>query len=117
MQTADRKQDSFRLLPTRAPIIFEASGKRLFLLVGLQLRQQERMADADLLAIEGFDHDGCKLNQLKTSRDVGQILASPRGDLLDALLRLLQIEKRMEALRLLHRMNVASHKIFDQLCF
>ncbi len=29
----------FRLLASRAPILFEASGKRLFLLIGLELRQ------------------------------------------------------------------------------
>jgi hypothetical protein len=56
LETADRKQDTLCLLPTRAPIFFEASGESLFLLTGLELRQQERMTDADLLAGEGFDH-------------------------------------------------------------
>jgi hypothetical protein len=55
LQAADRKQDAFRLLPTRTPILFEASGERLFLLIGLELRQQERMADADLLAVKRID--------------------------------------------------------------
>src|ERR1700679_1234387 len=37
LEIADGEQDAFRLLPSRAPIFFEASGKRLFLLVGLEL--------------------------------------------------------------------------------
>ena len=34
---------------------FEASGKRLFLLAGLELRQQERVADTDFLTVEGIN--------------------------------------------------------------
>ena len=45
----DGEQDALGLLAFRAPILFEASGKRLFLLGGLELRQQERMADADFV--------------------------------------------------------------------
>jgi hypothetical protein len=56
LQTADGEQNAFCLLPSRAPILFEASGKRLFLLVWLQLRQQERMSNADLLAVKRI-HD------------------------------------------------------------
>ena len=59
MQTADGEKNAFRLLTARAPILFEASGKRLFLLAGLELRQQERVADADLLAVERI-HDGLR---------------------------------------------------------
>ena len=55
LEIADGEKDAFRLLPCRPPILFEASGERLFLLVGLELRQQERMADADLLGVERFD--------------------------------------------------------------
>jgi hypothetical protein len=39
-----------------------------------------------LLAIEGFDHDGRELAQLKARRDVGRALARMRGGLLDAVL-------------------------------
>jgi hypothetical protein len=59
MQTANGEQDAFGLLPTRAPILFEASGESLFLLRWLELRQQERMADADLLTVERI-HDGLR---------------------------------------------------------
>ncbi len=68
LEIADGKQDAFCLLPSCTPVLFEASGKRLFLLVGLELRQQERMADANLLTVEGIDRDGYKLGQLKPSR-------------------------------------------------
>jgi len=73
--TADGEKDAFRFRPARAPILFEASGKRLFLLVGLELRQQERMADADLLAVRRIHDDVCRS------------LARLRADLLDAVLR------------------------------
>ena len=59
LQTADGEQNALRLLTARAPILFEASGKRLVLLAGLELRQQERVADADLLAVEGI-HDALR---------------------------------------------------------
>ena len=54
MQTTNGEQDAFGLLSTRAPILFEAGGECLFLLDGLELRQQERMADADLLTVESI---------------------------------------------------------------
>jgi len=98
LEIADGEKDASCLLPCPAPILSEASGERLFLLVGLKFGQQERMADADLFTVEGFDHDG-----------------RTRGDLLDAVLRRFQKEQRTEALRLLHRVNVAPHEIFNQL--
>jgi hypothetical protein len=68
LQTADGKENAFRLLTARAPILFEASGKRLFLLAGLELRQQERVADADLLTVEGIHDVLRELGQLEASR-------------------------------------------------
>jgi hypothetical protein len=56
LQTADGEKNAFRLLTPSAPILFEASGKPLFLLVGLELRKQECMADANLLAVKRI-HD------------------------------------------------------------
>jgi len=56
MQTANGKQYAFGLLSTRAPILFEASGECLFLLGWLELRQQEGMAYADLVAVKRI-HD------------------------------------------------------------
>ena len=64
LEIADGEKDALGLLPAVAPILFEASGECLFLLVGLEFRQQERVTDTDLLAVEGFDHDGSKLGQL-----------------------------------------------------
>lgn len=58
-QTANGEQDAFGLLASRAPILLKASGKSLFLLSGLELRHQERMPDADLLAIERI-YDGLR---------------------------------------------------------
>ena len=58
LEIADGEQEAFWLLPSRAPILFEASGKRLFLLVRLEFGQQECVADANLLAVERFHHDG-----------------------------------------------------------
>src|SRR6202034_3785027 len=68
LKIAHRKQDTFWRLSARAPILFEASGKRVFLLVELEFRQQERMTDANVLAAEGIDHHRRKLSQLQTGR-------------------------------------------------
>jgi hypothetical protein len=39
LKIADGEKDALRLLTARAPILFEASGERLFLLAGLELCQ------------------------------------------------------------------------------
>ena len=62
MKAPHGKQYALCLLTSRAPILFEASGECLFLLDGLELRQQESMADADFLTVKGFDHNRDKLN-------------------------------------------------------
>ncbi len=59
MQTTHGEQDALCFLSARTPIFFEASGECLFLLGGLELRQQERVADADLFAVERI-HDGLR---------------------------------------------------------
>ena len=113
LEAADGEQEAFRLLPTCAPILFEASDQCLFLLNGLEFGQQERMANADLLAVEGFDHYGRKLGQLQTTGDVGRILPGTCGDVLDGVFRFFQMEKSAKALRFLHRVHVTAHQIFD----
>ena len=115
LETPDREKDAFRLLPAVAPILFEASSKRLFLLVGLELCQQERMADADLLAVEGFDHDGSKLGQLQPASHIRGRLACSRCDLLNGVFRLFQVQQSAEAVGFLHRVNVAALEVFNQL--
>jgi hypothetical protein len=55
LQTPHGQKEALALTVARcAPVIAEASRERLFLLVGWQLRQQERMTDADFVAIEGI---------------------------------------------------------------
>ena len=117
LEIADREQDALCLLLPRTPILSETSGESLFLLIRLEFCQQERMADADLLAVEGFDHHGRKLGQFQSSRDVCGRFAGAGGDLLDAVLRLVQVEECAEAAGLLHRMNIAPHQVLDQLGF
>jgi hypothetical protein len=114
LETADRKQNAFRLLPSRAPILFEASGKRLFLLARLKLGEQERVADADLIAVEGFDRDGNEVNQLEPSRDVGGILSRTRGQLFDGILRLLQSQQTGEAGGLFHWVDIGANQVLDE---
>ena len=113
LEAADGEQDAFRLLPTCAPILFEASDQRRFLLSKLEFGQQEGMANADLLPVEGFDHYGCNLGQLQTTGDIGRTLPGTCGDLLDGVFRFFQIEKSAKALRFLHRVHVTAHEIFD----
>jgi hypothetical protein len=87
------------------------------LLVGLELGQQERMSDADLLGIEGLD-DGCgELGEFEAGGDIGRTLARLCGNLLDAVLRFFQIEKSAKALRLFKRMDVTPLQVFNQLRF
>jgi hypothetical protein len=115
LEIADREQDALGFLPSIAPILFEASGVCLFLLVGLELRQQERVTDADLLAVERFDHNWSKLGQLQPASHIRGRFAGSGCDLLDAVLRLFQIEKGAEAVGLLHWVNVATLEVFNQL--
>ena len=115
LEIADGEQETFCLPVSAAPFLFEASGEGLLLLVRLELRQQERMADTDLLPVEGFDHYGRKLGQFQSSSDKRGRFARAGGDLLDGVFRLLQVEKSAESLRLLHRVNVAALEVFNQL--
>jgi len=115
MKVADWEQDAFGLLPTRAPILFETGGECLFLLAGLELRQQGRVTDADLLAIECFDRARDKLGQAEARRHISRTLARLRGDLLYAVFRLFQVEQGAEAVGLFQRMNVAALEVFNQL--
>ena len=48
LEITDREKDSFGLLTTIAPILFEAGRESLFFLVGLELCKQERVTDTDL---------------------------------------------------------------------
>jgi hypothetical protein len=113
LEIADREKDALGLLPAIAPIVFETSGESLFLLVGLEFRQQERVTDTDLLAVEGFDHNGSKLGQLQPASHIRGRFARSSCDLLDAVLRLFQVEKSAEAVGLLHRVNVAALEVFN----
>ena len=54
---------------------------------------------------------------LSAGGDIGRTLAGLCGDLLDAVLRLIQIEKSAEALRLFEGMYVAPLQVFNQLRF
>ena len=114
LQVADGKEDAFRLaVACCAPFLTETRLESFFLLVHRQLRQQQRMADADLLAIElVYNHLG-KLGQLQAGSDVGGWFPDLGRDLLDAVLRFLQVEKPFEASRLFQRMHVAALKVFD----
>ena len=114
LEAADGEQDAFRLLPTCAPILFEASGQRRFLLSGLEFGQQKRMANADLLAVEGFDHYGRKLGQLQTSGDIRGIFSGTRGQLFDGIFRLVQGKQPGKTRRLFHRMHIGANEVLNE---
>jgi hypothetical protein len=108
------KQDTLGLAVARpTPVFAEASRERLFLLVGRQLRQQERMTDANFVSVEGFDRNRDEVNQLQPGGNEGRRLPCFGRDLLDGVGRLLQIEKRLEAVRLLHWVNVGTNQVFE----
>jgi hypothetical protein len=112
MKTADGEKNASWLAAV-AVNLFEARRERGVLLLGGQLRQQERVAYADFIGIEGFDGSGNKIGQLQSSSDKGRIFANPRAYLLDAVLGFFQVEEGAEALRLLHRVNVLALQVLD----
>ena len=71
------------------------------LLVGLKLCQQESVPDTDFLGVKCLDHGCGQFGEFEAGGDIGRTFACLRGDLLDAILRFVQIEKSAKALRLL----------------
>ncbi len=65
LKMAHREQDALCLVAI-APIFAKASGKGLLLFRGLQLRQEKRMADSDLVLQKSINRDGRKLSQSQT---------------------------------------------------
>ena len=117
LQIADGEKNALGLLSACAPILLEASGECLFLLVGWQLRQQQRMADADLLAVEGFDHDGQQARSASTERPHRPAICPSSPQSARCCTSARPSRESAEALRLFHRMNVAALEVFDQLRF
>ncbi len=111
-QRANGQQHLCILLPAVVDL-FETGTQRGGLHVGWQLRQQERMADADFVAVEDFHHGGNQVNQLEAMEDIRGWFADCRRDLLDGVLRLLHIEKRLETLRLFHWVYRVALEIFN----
>jgi hypothetical protein len=75
------------------------------------------MSDADLLGIEGIDYRHRQFGEFKTGGDMGRTFACLCGDLLDAVFRLVQIEKSAKALCLFEGMHIPPLQVFDQLRF
>jgi hypothetical protein len=73
------------------------------------------MSHSDLLGIERLHHGRGKVGQLQPLGDVRWRLARLGGNLLDAVLRFLQVQQRFEALRFFHRVNIAALEVFNQL--
>ena len=69
LKLADRQQDALGLVGA-AVLLLIASGEGFFLLRGLQLRQQERVAGADLVLQKRLGHCGYKLREPDTGKDV-----------------------------------------------
>ena len=71
------------------------------------------MAYADFLGIERLDHWRGKFGQADSLRAICWRFSNLRGDLLDAVLRVFQVEQGLESLRLLQWVNVAALQVFD----
>jgi hypothetical protein len=113
LKIADGQEDALLFSAATLPVLPKASGERCLLLVGLELRQQEGMSDTNLLGVESIDHGCGEVGEFDASGDIGWALARLRGDLLDAVLRLLQIEERAKAQRLFERMYVAPLQVLN----
>ena len=71
------------------------------------------MAYANFFGIERFDNWRGKLRQSDAGRAICRALSDLRGDLLDAVLRVFQVEQSLESLRFLQWVNVAALQVFD----
>jgi DNA-binding XRE family transcriptional regulator len=66
LQASNGEQDTLGFAVARsAPVFTDTSRQCLFLLIDRQLRQQQRMANADIVAIEGFHCDRHEIDQLE----------------------------------------------------
>src|ERR1700730_18085360 len=80
------------------PVFTEPSRERLFLLVCWQLGQQESMADADFIAIKRFDRCRNEVDQFEPSGNEGGLFSGLRGNLLNRVDRVFQIQQRLKSL-------------------
>ena len=71
------------------------------------------MSYADFLDIERLDHWRGKLRKPNSGGAICRAFSNFRRDLLDAVLRVFQVEQGFESLRLLQRVNVAALQVFD----
>ncbi len=116
LQAPHGKQNPLRLAVARcAPVFTETSRECLFLLVGWQFGQQESMTDTDFITIKRLDRCRDEVDQFEPGGNEGRRFACLRGDLLDGVGWLFQVEKRLKSLSLFHRMNVGTNQVFDQL--
>ena len=56
LEMPDRKQDTLCLLSCTCPLLAEAFGESLLLLIGLEFGKQEGVSYADLLGIECLNY-------------------------------------------------------------
>ena len=71
------------------------------------------MSDADLIGIERIDRCRNKVSQFQPRSHEDGTLAHLRRDLLDAVLRLVQVQQGAEALRLFQRVNILALQVFN----
>jgi hypothetical protein len=93
LQVSYRKQNAFCLGSGSVPLFAKAIGECLFLLRWLQFCEQQGMSNANLFGIESLDHWRCKLGQTDSLRTICWRFSNFRGDLLDAVLRVFQVEQ------------------------
>lgn len=115
LQIADGQENTSGLVFAGGVHLLETSLERGFLLNCGQLRQQQGMADADMLLIERGGGVIAQVRQLEASGDIRGCLAHLGGDLLDGEGRLLQLQKPLIALGLFHRVHVPALEVFDKL--
>ena len=113
LQVPNRKQDALGLGSGSAPLLAETIGERLFLLRGLQFGEQKGVAHADFLGIERIHHRRGKFRQSNSGGAIRRRFPNFRRDLLNAVLRVFQVEQGLETLRLLQRVNVAALQVFN----
>jgi hypothetical protein len=71
------------------------------------------MAHANLIGVESIDNGLCEVSHFQSRSYKRRMLSYLGGDLLNAVLRLLQCQKPRETFGLFHRVNFGSNQILD----
>ena len=113
LEMADGEQDALWLAAVGVGLLI-ASGECFLLLFWLELRQEQRVAHADLVLGKGFGHCRGKLCEAGAGSNVCGRFAALGRDLLHCVIK---VQERNVAVRLVQRVNIAPLQVFNDAGF